>query len=146
MQTATTADPGIERRHKAVVAGVIGNVLEWFDFAVYGYFVPTISQLFFPSEDPLASTLLTFAVFGVGFVMRPIGSIAFGIYGDRFGRRRVGRLDLLHRRVRTRRPPRLHRVLAAGQRRRRIPARLAERGADPRCSGPCLSRPWSCRS
>ncbi len=90
MQSATTAHvtTAAERR-KAVVAGVIGNVLEWYDFAVYGYLVPVISQLFFPSDDPLASTLLTFAVFGVGFVMRPVGSIVFGIYGDRFGRRKA---------------------------------------------------------
>jgi MHS family proline/betaine transporter-like MFS transporter len=90
MQTATTV-PVVtdDQRHRAVVAGVIGNVLEWFDFAVYGYFVSTISQLFFPSEDVLASTLATYVVFGVGFVMRPIGSIVFGIYGDRFGRRKA---------------------------------------------------------
>jgi MHS family proline/betaine transporter-like MFS transporter len=68
---------------------VIGNVLEWYDFGVYGYLVPTISQLFFPSGDPVVSLLSTFAVFGVGFVMRPVGSILFGIYGDRHGRRRA---------------------------------------------------------
>src|SRR5215475_5536920 len=73
---------------KAITAGVIGNVLEWYDFGVYGYLVPTISQLFFPSGDPTVSLLSTFAVFGVGFVMRPIGSILFGIYGDRHGRPR----------------------------------------------------------
>src|SRR5436305_13789280 len=74
---------------KAITAGVIGNVLEWYDFGVYGYLVPTISQLFFPSGDPVVSLLSTFAVFGVGFVMRPVGSILFGIYGDRHGRRRA---------------------------------------------------------
>jgi MHS family proline/betaine transporter-like MFS transporter len=74
---------------RAITAGVIGNVLEWYDFGVYGYLVPTISALFFPSSDPVVSLLLTFAVFGVGFVMRPIGSIIFGIYGDRFGRRKA---------------------------------------------------------
>jgi MFS transporter, MHS family, proline/betaine transporter len=75
--------------HKAITAGVIGNVLEWYDFGVYGYLVPTISALFFPSGNPTISLLLTFAVFGVGFVMRPIGSIVFGIYGDRYGRRKA---------------------------------------------------------
>jgi MFS transporter, MHS family, proline/betaine transporter len=73
----------------AVIAGVIGNTLEWYDFAVYGYFVSTISKLFFPSSDPIASTLATYAVFGVGFVMRPVGSVLFGIYGDRQGRRKA---------------------------------------------------------
>jgi MFS transporter, MHS family, proline/betaine transporter len=74
---------------RAITAGVIGNVLEWYDFGVYGYLVPTISALFFPSGDPTVSLLLTFAVFGVGFVMRPVGSIVFGIYGDRKGRRKA---------------------------------------------------------
>jgi MHS family proline/betaine transporter-like MFS transporter len=83
--TATAAsDLSVDagRRRAAIVAGTIGNVLEWFDFAVYGYFVGTISKLFFPAGDPIVSILLTFAVFGVGFVMRPVGSILFGIYGD----------------------------------------------------------------
>jgi len=74
---------------RAITAGVIGNVLEWYDFGVYGYLVPTISALFFPASDPMNGLLLTFAVFGVGFVMRPIGSIVFGIYGDRKGRRKA---------------------------------------------------------
>src|SRR5436305_15250447 len=74
---------------KAITAGVIGNVLEWYDFGVYGYLVPTISQLFFPGGDPTVSLLSTFAVFGVGFVMRPVGSILFGIYGDKHGRRKA---------------------------------------------------------
>src|SRR5690349_24742523 len=74
---------------RAITAGVIGNVLEWYDFGVYGYLVPTISQLFFPSGDPVVSLLSTFAVFGVGFVMRPAGSILFGVYGDRHGRRKA---------------------------------------------------------
>ena len=79
----------VTQYRKAITAGVIGNVLEWYDFGVYGYLVPTISQLFFPSGDPVVSLLSTFAVFGVGFVMRPVGSVLFGIYGDRHGRRKA---------------------------------------------------------
>jgi len=92
MTTAADAALGSEpaaRSRQAVLAGVIGNTLEWFDFAVYGYFVTTLSKLFFPSSDPIASILATYLVFGVGFVMRPVGSIVFGIYGDRYGRRRA---------------------------------------------------------
>ena len=91
MTTAAADRPTVSRApyRKAITAGVIGNVLEWYDFGVYGYLVPTISQLFFPSGDPVVSLLSTFAVFGVGFVMRPVGSILFGIYGDRHGRRRA---------------------------------------------------------
>ena len=77
------------QRRTAILAGVIGNVLEWYDFAVYGYFVPVISQLFFPNQTPLVSLLLTFSVFGVGFVMRPLGAVVFGQYGDRHGRKRA---------------------------------------------------------
>jgi MFS transporter, MHS family, proline/betaine transporter len=86
--TGVSSPTGAQYR-KAITAGVIGNVLEWYDFGVYGYLVPTISQLFFPSGDPVVSLLSTFAVFGVGFVMRPVGSILFGIYGDRHGRRKA---------------------------------------------------------
>jgi MHS family proline/betaine transporter-like MFS transporter len=87
--TAATTHVEIVRAEyrRAITAGVIGNVLEWYDFGVYGYLVPTISQLFFPGTDRVVSLLSTFAVFGVGFLMRPVGSIVFGIYGDRHGRR-----------------------------------------------------------
>jgi MHS family proline/betaine transporter-like MFS transporter len=89
MTTATALRTQVSQTREAVIAGVIGNTLEWYDFAVYGYFVSTISKLFFPSGDPLASTLATYAVFGVGFVMRPVGSVLFGLYGDRQGRRKA---------------------------------------------------------
>jgi MFS transporter, MHS family, proline/betaine transporter len=92
MTTAAQAARGGEpagKSREAIVAGAIGNALEWYDFAVYGYFVTTISKLFFPSSDPIASILATYLVFGVGFIMRPVGSILFGIYGDRYGRRRA---------------------------------------------------------
>jgi MFS family permease len=87
--TAAAIPVGGSSYQRAITAGVIGNVLEWYDYGVYGYLVPIISQLFFPKTDPTASLLLTFAVFGVGFVMRPVGSIVFGIYGDRHGRRKA---------------------------------------------------------
>ena len=86
---AATLDDTTPQYRRAITAGTIGNVLEWYDFGVYGYLVPTISQLFFPSGDPVVSLLQTFAVFGVGFVMRPVGSIVFGVYGDRHGRRKA---------------------------------------------------------
>jgi len=87
MTAATLATATSAENRKAVIAGTIGNVLEWYDFGVYGYFATTISQLFFPGDDKTVSLLKAFAVFGVGFVMRPVGSVLFGIYGDRFGRR-----------------------------------------------------------
>ena len=87
MTVATLATATSAENRKAVIAGTIGNVLEWYDFGVYGYLATTMSQLFFPGEDKTISLLKAFAVFGVGFVMRPVGSVLFGIYGDRFGRR-----------------------------------------------------------
>src|SRR5437867_9208479 len=72
---------------KAVTAGTIGNVLEWFDFVVYGYFAPFIGELFFPGSDPLASMFAAFAVLAVGALSRPLGAVVFGWIGDREGRR-----------------------------------------------------------
>ena len=72
---------------KAVVAASIGNGLEWFDLIVYGTFAVTISKLFFPTSNEAASLLLTFASFGVSFIMRPLGGILIGRYADRAGRK-----------------------------------------------------------
>ncbi|MDJ0322075.1 MFS transporter [Pseudarthrobacter sp. PS3-L1] len=72
---------------KAVVAASIGNGLEWFDLIVYGTFAVTISKLFFPTSNEAASLLLTFASFGVSFIMRPLGGIIIGRYADRAGRK-----------------------------------------------------------
>ncbi|MGO8916844.1 MAG: MFS transporter [Stellaceae bacterium] len=87
MTSIAVGAAGGARRREAVVAGVIGNVLEWYDFAVYAYLVPVISQLFFPDANAYKSLLTTLLVFGVGFGMRPVGSIIFGVFGDRYGRR-----------------------------------------------------------
>ena len=64
---------------KSIIAGCIGNVLEWYDFAIYGFFAPVIASQFFPSEDKLASLIATFGVFAIGYLMRPVGSVIFGI-------------------------------------------------------------------
>ncbi|QCI68341.1 MFS transporter [Phreatobacter stygius] len=82
--TTTVEQPS---RTRAIVAGSVGNVLEWYDFAVYAFLVPVISSLFFPAKTELLSILFAFAAFGAGFVTRPLGAILFGIYGDRAGRR-----------------------------------------------------------
>ncbi|HET7132838.1 MAG TPA: MFS transporter, partial [Gammaproteobacteria bacterium] len=74
---------------RIVTAGVIGNVLEWYDFAVYGYFASTLGALFFPAEDPASQTLAAFATYAVGFLMRPVGAALFGHIGDRYGRARA---------------------------------------------------------
>ncbi|KXX59644.1 general substrate transporter [Rhodococcus sp. LB1] len=72
---------------RSIVAVGIGNGLEFYDFAIFAALTPVISQLFFPSGDPLSSVLSTFAVFAVGFLMRPVGAIFFGRLADGRGRK-----------------------------------------------------------
>ncbi|WP_373558258.1 MFS transporter [Bordetella genomosp. 4] len=77
---------------RSILAAVIGNALEWYDFLVFAFMTPIVAKLFFPSnpanpDDNINQILLTTAVFGVGFFMRPVGGIVLGIYGDRKGRK-----------------------------------------------------------
>ncbi len=74
-------------RRRAILSCAIGNFFELFDFTIYGFFAVPISRAFFPSNDPMMSMLGTFATFGVAFLMRPVGAIILGAYGDRMGRR-----------------------------------------------------------
>jgi MHS family proline/betaine transporter-like MFS transporter len=76
-------------RRRIVAAGVIGNVMEWYDFGVYGYFAVAIGRHFFPAEDAVSSLLAAFGVFAAGFFMRPVGSLLFGHIGDKHGRKRA---------------------------------------------------------
>ncbi|MGF6765025.1 MHS family proline/betaine transporter-like MFS transporter [Paraburkholderia sp. GAS33] len=76
---------GMVRR--IIFSSSIGNALEWFDFSVYGYFAGIIAKQFFPMHDEWLSTLLAIATFGISFLMRPIGAVVLGIYGDRKGRK-----------------------------------------------------------
>jgi len=85
--------PGEQR--KIVLAAVIGNLLEFFDFTVYSYFALTIGHQFFPADSQVTSLLLAFAVFAVGFVMRPLGGIVLGRYADRAGRKPALTLTIL---------------------------------------------------
>ena len=76
-----------ERR--IVIAGLAGNVMEWYDFGTYGFFAATIGTLFFPAHDPTVSLIASFAVFAIGFIGRPMGALIFGHIGDRSGRKRA---------------------------------------------------------
>jgi MHS family proline/betaine transporter-like MFS transporter len=73
--------------HRVVIAATIGNVLEWFDFLVYGYFAVTIAEVFFPSGNPTVSLLVTFGAFGLAYLVRPLGAVLVGTYTDRHGRK-----------------------------------------------------------
>src|SRR5436190_9849982 len=81
---ATPRQPGLGRM---IVAAMIGNVLEWFDFVVYGFFAVTIAEVFFPAHDPTVSMLITFGAFGLAYFVRPLGAIVVGSYTDRAGRK-----------------------------------------------------------
>jgi MHS family proline/betaine transporter-like MFS transporter len=72
---------------RAISASVIGNALEWFDFTVYAFLAAIIGKHFFPSTDETTALLSSFAVFGVGFVARPLGGVLIGLFGDRMGRK-----------------------------------------------------------
>jgi MFS transporter, MHS family, proline/betaine transporter len=87
-QAVGRAVPHVEQGmlRRAIVGASVGNLVEWFDFAVYGYLAATLGAVFFPSEDPTISLLSSFAVFGVAFFARPLGGFFFGPLGDRIGR------------------------------------------------------------
>ena len=72
---------------RGTLAGAIGNTVEWFDFAVYGYFAREIGEAFFPADVPSLQLLSAFAVFAVGYLMRPVGGLLLGPIGDLVGRR-----------------------------------------------------------
>jgi MFS family permease len=75
---------------RVILAACVGSALEWYDFFLYGTAAALVfGDLFFPKSDPLVGTLLSFLTFGVGFVVRPLGGILFGIMGDRYGRKPV---------------------------------------------------------
>jgi MFS transporter, MHS family, proline/betaine transporter len=71
---------------KNKIASGFGSVLEWYDFALYGFFAPLIATLYFPSTNNSIALLKTFSVFAVGFIARPFGGLLFGFISDRYGR------------------------------------------------------------
>lgn len=83
------------RHKKNIFACFIGNLLEWYDFAIYGYLAATLGALFFPTEDPLTATLSSYGVFAAGFFMRPIGAFALGYMGDKWGRKSALMVSIL---------------------------------------------------
>lgn len=80
---------------RVILAGLIGNVMEWYDFALYGCFAPVIGSHFFPSKEPSVSLIATFGVFAVGVMMRPLGGLLFGRIGDLLGRQRAMILSIM---------------------------------------------------
>lgn len=84
------------KKVKVLLASVVGSIIEWYDFYLYGTATGLIfSTLFFPNNDPAVSILIAFATFGAGYAARPIGSIIFGHMGDRIGRKASLMLTLI---------------------------------------------------
>jgi len=72
---------------RALLAASLGNLLEWYDFSVYAAFAIYIGENFFPRGAPGAGLIQAFLVFGLGFVVRPLGAVVIGVYGDHAGRK-----------------------------------------------------------
>ncbi|MEF3191786.1 MAG: MFS transporter [Campylobacterales bacterium] len=79
---------------RIILAGIIGNIIEYYDFALIGFMATIIGHHFFPANNPALSTLSTFAAFAAGMVMRPIGALIFGHIGDTLGRKKAMLLSL----------------------------------------------------
>jgi len=77
----------LKRDMLVIVASSLGTMFEWYDFFVYAAIAPIIAGLFFPAANEIASMLLTWATFGVGFGVRPFGAVVFGVLGDKLGRK-----------------------------------------------------------
>ena len=75
------------RLSSVIMAATIGNILEWFDFLVYGFFAATLAEVFFPASSSTVSLLITFGAFGLSYVVRPLGAVVIGTYTDRAGRK-----------------------------------------------------------
>ncbi len=80
---------------KALFAGVAGTALQWYDFALFGYFAPIIAATYFPNDNRFASLLSVFGIFAVGYLLAPLGAFIFGYIGDHFGRKHALTLSIL---------------------------------------------------
>lgn len=96
-QTRTNGGPAVDPqvRRRVIGASFIGNFVEWFDYAVYGYLAATIAVVFFPEADPQTALLSTFALFAISFLVRPMGGFIWGHIGDRVGRKNALSLSIL---------------------------------------------------
>lgn len=88
MQTSLPHNLTIRERFSAIFRVTSGNFLEQFDFFLFGFYATYIAHTFFPASSEFASLMMTFAVFGAGFLMRPVGAIVLGAYIDKVGRRK----------------------------------------------------------
>ncbi|MBX9702640.1 MAG: MFS transporter [Silvanigrellaceae bacterium] len=85
----------MKNKLKLIVPVYLGTLLEWYDFSIFVFLAPILSNLFFPTSDKLISILMTYAVFSIGFIARPLGSIVFGQYADNHGRKKSMLLSMM---------------------------------------------------
>lgn len=83
----STTEPSPTSLRKVIISGMLGNGLEWYDYALYAQMSFILSELFFPGHNEATRLIATFGVFAVGFLFRPLGAVLFGYIGDRYGRR-----------------------------------------------------------
>ncbi|SED87107.1 metabolite-proton symporter [Beijerinckia sp. 28-YEA-48] len=96
VNTTAAAAPRTSNMFRVALASCIGTAIEYYDYLAFGIAAALIfNQLFFPAQDPLTGTLLAFAAFGTGFIVRPLGGIIIGHFGDRIGRKRMLVLTLV---------------------------------------------------
>jgi MHS family proline/betaine transporter-like MFS transporter len=86
LPSSVDLQPTLLGKRSSIVVGALGTTLEWYDFTLFIYLAPVISHVFFPAHDSL-SLLETFGLFAAGYLMRPLGGVFFGRYGDKFGRK-----------------------------------------------------------
>jgi MHS family proline/betaine transporter-like MFS transporter len=94
-EAATSGQASKALLKKAAAASFIGNFVEWFDYASYGYLATVIAAVFFPHTSPTNALLATFGVFAISFIVRPVGGIVWGHFGDKIGRRTALSLSIL---------------------------------------------------
>ncbi|MDN7181804.1 MFS transporter [Caballeronia sp. SEWSISQ10-4 2] len=94
MSTLVLDKAGLSKKH-VIAATTLGTALEFYDFTIYSFFAIQIGQLFFPGASPVNQFLLSIGVFGVGFVVRPLGGIVIGAYADRVGRKKAMVLTIM---------------------------------------------------
>jgi MFS transporter, MHS family, proline/betaine transporter len=87
VQGVGPADIDSRMRRRAIISCALGNFVELYDFLIFGLFAAQIGANFFPASNPTTPLLSAFATYGVGFLMRPVGAIVIGAYGDRRGRK-----------------------------------------------------------
>lgn len=88
-------NPPKDMVRKIIASCFLGNFVEWFDYAMYGYFAIIISTVFFPESDRRVALVMTFGLFALSFLIRPVGALAWGHIGDKFGRKRALSVSIL---------------------------------------------------